>query len=81
MDRSNPFNEESLGKDIVAKWGEFGAHYDVFSDMRERLNRLETVAVSAERNIRYVLGAVENQGARELLKRVADVLAVELEKL
>lgn len=35
------FNEQTLRDEIVAKWGEYGAHAEVYDDLLKRLAELE----------------------------------------
>ena len=35
------FNEESLKKEIIEKWGEFGAHNEVFTAMSQQIKDLK----------------------------------------
>lgn len=39
------FNEKTLGEEIKKKWGEYGAHYEVYMDLLKRLKELEKVKI------------------------------------
>lgn len=41
MTTTDRFDEHSLRADIAAKWGEYGAHIDVFDTLLKRLRELE----------------------------------------
>ena len=39
-DELTVFDENHLRKEIISRWGEFGAHTDLFDEMRRELDRL-----------------------------------------
>lgn len=41
MKIENMFTEKTLGEEIIKTWGEFGAHYEVFKMMLDRIESME----------------------------------------
>ena len=44
------FGEKELGEAIKEKWGEFGAHYEVFKDIIKERDKLKQENETAQNN-------------------------------